>query len=156
MDVRRTRTIPRTHVRIGRSSAGLGLFATSRIEPGQYLEYTGTLYRNEAILGWKTKYLFEVNARWTIDGSARTNLARYINHQCARANCESVLASKRVFIKARRVIQPGEELTYDYGKEYVDEFIKPYGCKCKGCRDKALMQEQVKMQRSKGKSTAQK
>ena len=24
----------------------------------------------------------------------------------------------------------GEEITYDYGKEYFDEYIKPKGCRC--------------------------
>ena len=30
----------------------------------------------------------------------------------------------------------GEELTYDYGKEYFNEFIKPIGCKCVKCISK--------------------
>lgn len=136
MSARRTAPIPRTRLRIRRSAAGLGLFATAPIRAGEYIEYTGTLYKNSEVLGWTTKYLFEVNKRWTIDGSGRDNLARYINHQCKRANCESVLAGRRVFIKALRNIQPGEELTYDYGEEYFDEFIKPHGCKCVSCRDK--------------------
>ena len=31
---------------------------------------------------------------------------------------------------ARKAIKPGEEITYDYGKEYFDEHIKPFGCRC--------------------------
>ena len=37
---------------------------------------------------------------------------------------------------ARRRIKPGEEITYDYGKDYFDIFLKPVGCKCEKCREK--------------------
>jgi len=36
----------------------------------------------------RDKYLFELNNRWTIDGSVRKNIARYINHAC-KPNAES-------------------------------------------------------------------
>jgi hypothetical protein len=29
-----------------------------------------------------SKYMFELNGRWSIDGSSRGNLARYVNHAC--------------------------------------------------------------------------
>ena len=35
-----------------------------------------------------SRYLFELDGRWTIDGSVRKNIARYINHSC-RPNAES-------------------------------------------------------------------
>jgi uncharacterized protein len=31
----------------------------------------------------------------------------------------------------------GEEITYDYGKDYFDLFIKDSGCRCAECRAKA-------------------
>ena len=133
MTVRRTKPIPKNALRVGRSSAGLGLFATAPIQQGQYIEYIGPIITNrkaDALKG--ARYLFEINSKWTINGALRTNLARYINHSCA-PNCESVQTGRRVFIKAVKNIQPGEELTYDYGDEYVDEFIKPHGCKCRKC-----------------------
>jgi len=111
----------------------MGLFAAKPIEPGMYLEYTGRLITTKESDRMKqARYLFEINTRWTIDGSPRSNLARYFNHSCT-PNCESVQSGKRIFIKAKRRIKAGDELTYDYGKEYVDEFIKPHGCKCKKC-----------------------
>jgi SET domain-containing protein len=42
----------------------------------------------------------------------------------------------RVLIYARRNIRPGEELSYDYGKEYFEELIRPVGCKCARCVEK--------------------
>jgi len=133
MTVRRTTPIPRDHLKVKRSRAGLGLFATALIPKGEYVEYVGKIIPNseaEKMVG--ARYLFEVNARWTINGSERSNLARYINHSCA-PNCESMQDGKRIFIKAIKNIQPNEELVYDYGKEYFDEFIAPVGCVCKKC-----------------------
>jgi len=39
----------------------------------------------------------------------------------------------KVLIYARRNIRAGEELSYDYGKEYFDDLILPVGCKCDHC-----------------------
>jgi uncharacterized protein len=36
-----------------------------------------------------------------------------------------------------RSISPGEEITYNYGKEYYDYFIRNGGCRCAGCRMRA-------------------
>lgn len=125
--------MPRTHYKVGRSSAGLGIFATDTIHPGMYLEYTGTLISTEdANKKQGARYLFEINSKWTIDGSPRSNTARYFNHSC-EPNCESCPKGTQVFIVATREIQKGEELTYNYGEEYVDEFIKPHGCRCRSC-----------------------
>jgi SET domain-containing protein len=38
-----------------------------------------------------------------------------------------------VILRARKKIKPGEEITYDYGREYFDIFLKPNGCKCAKC-----------------------
>ena len=131
--MRRTTAIPRNSIRVGKSPTGLGIFATALIEPGMYIEYVGDIIPTDDANKKKgARYLFELNRKWTIDGTSRKNTARYINHACD-PNCESVQAGMRVFIKAIRFIAPGEELTYDYGPEYVDEFIKPHGCKCAGC-----------------------
>jgi hypothetical protein len=81
------------------------------------------------------KYLFEINSRTTIDGSGRENLARYINHSC-RPNCEATIKNKQIIIRSIKEIKPGDELTYNYGKEYFNEYIKPFGCKCAYCKKK--------------------
>src|SRR5262249_49166033 len=62
---------------------------------------------------------------------------RYINHAC-RPNAESDVQSRnrKVFIRAIKNIQPGEEINYDYGKDYFKEYLKPIGCKCDSCEKK--------------------
>ena len=65
--------------RIGRSRTGLGLFATKPIKKGtKIVRYFGPLLdsKNEKHDGIENKYLFELNNRWTIDGSVRKNIAR--------------------------------------------------------------------------------
>ena len=98
-----------------------------------YIEYVGRRIPTEEADNLRNaRYLFEVNSAWTIDGSPRHNLARYINHAC-KPNCESLEHRGRIFIKAIRTIEPGEELTYDYGEEYFKEFLAPNGCRCTSC-----------------------
>ena len=120
--------------KVKRSSAGLGLFATTPIKRGAYIiEYTGRVLKGKEMDPVNNKYLFETSAVRMIDGSARSNTARYINHAC-KPNCEPEITAGRVFIKVIKRIEAGEELTYDYGKEYFNMYIKPYGCRCASCK----------------------
>lgn len=117
-------------VRVGRSSAGLGLFATRAYKKGdRIIEYFGRTISPAEEYSSNSKYLFEVNKRKTIDGTTRKNFARYINHSC-KPNCEPEIEKGRIYIDAIKGIKLGDEFTYDYGKEYVDEHIKPFGCRC--------------------------
>ncbi|MGJ4885606.1 MULTISPECIES: SET domain-containing protein [unclassified Bradyrhizobium] len=126
--------------RIGRSKTGLGLFATQPIKKGtKIIRYFGPLLDSkkadeDAI---ENKYLFELDKRWTIDGSIRENVARYINHSC-KPNAESDVKprKKKIFIRAIKNIEPGEEINYDYGTDYFKAYLKPIGCKCDACEKK--------------------
>ena len=121
--------------RVGKSQTGLGLFATDEIKKGQFIiEYDGPRLTNAEVdaLG-SARYLFEVNSRWTIDGSPRWNVARYVNHSC-RANAEPIETRGRIRITAKKRILPGDEITYNYGKAYFNDLIKPMGCRCAHCR----------------------
>ena len=91
--------MPSRIFRIGRSRTGLGLFAARPIAKKQYIvTYSGKWITTEEArrrerLG-DPKYLFEVNGRWTIDGSTRRNLGRYANHSC-KPNTEPVLQLRK-------------------------------------------------------------
>ena len=118
---------------IKRAKTGLGLFATKPIPKGKRIvEYTGPLVPNDQVEKSNGKYFFGVNKRWSIDGRPRSNIARYINHSC-QPNAEALVSHGRVWIWSKRTIKPGEEITYDYGKEYFDGIIEPVGCKCAKC-----------------------
>ncbi|MGZ5864303.1 MAG: SET domain-containing protein [Xanthobacteraceae bacterium] len=148
--------MPAKLFRVGRSKTGLGLFATDLIRKGTLIvEYKGRRLRNEvadAMADRGSKYLYEINNRWTIDGSSRRNVARYANHSC-RPNAESdVTRQKKVIIRATRNIQPGNEITYDYGSDYFDLIIKPIGCKCEKCIGKGRKRHMASKLRSRKKS----
>ncbi len=122
---------------VKRTVTGLGLFALEPIPKGKrIIEYTGPLISNEIVDKSDGKYFFGVNSKWSVDGSPRSNIARYINHSC-RPNAESRVSGRRVWIWSRRNIKPGEEITYDYGKEYFEGVIKPMKCKCEKCNPRA-------------------
>jgi len=130
------RLIPSRHLRIGRSKAGLGLFACVPIKKGQFIiRYIGRKIRTETTEDLDTRYLFEINERWTIDGSSRRNRARYINHSC-RPNAEVYFVKLVIKIRAIKNIKAGDEITYHYGRNYFEAFIKDAGCKCVACAKK--------------------
>jgi uncharacterized protein len=144
-------------VRIGRSATGLGLFATKPIAPGAYI----VTYRGKRIptaeaqvreRRFGAKYMFEINRRWTIDGSSRHNLGRYINHSCD-ANTEARLRNGQMVFVALRRIAPEEEITLDYGEEYFDLYLKASGCRCAACRAKERVKQRTKV-RTKKKAAA--
>ncbi len=124
-------------LRVGKSVTGKGLFAEETIPKGAcIIEYFGRpVTKEEEDRMSSGKYLFEISKTLTVDGNVPENKARYINHSC-RPNCEADGPHGRVFILATKTIKPGEELTYDYGEEYFDEYIKPVGCKCPKCVEK--------------------
>lgn len=121
---------------VKRSFAGLGLFATQPFRKGDcIIEYTGIQLTTAQSNKKGGRYLFIVNKHTVLDGSGRDNLARYANHSC-KPNSEIDVRRGKIFIVAKRRIATGEEITYDYGDEYFDEFIKPKGCLCASCKKK--------------------
>ena len=119
---------------MGRTPSGLGLLANRDFSKGEFvIEYTGALLPNDIADEKGGRYLFRVNSRWTVDGSGRENLSRYINHSCS-PNCVAYTRGVKIRIYALARISAGEELSYDYGKEYFDAYIAPKGCLCPKCR----------------------
>lgn len=139
--------MPSPAYRIGRSVTGLGLFATKPIKRGAYI----ATYRGRRITAKEAdrreargaRYMFAINNRWVIDGSPRWNVARYINHSC-RPNAKPVGRRGGIVIVALRRIAPDEEITYDYGRDYLKSFLADSGCRCAACRAKKLFRRRRK------------
>ena len=96
-------------------------------------------------------FLFTVDARTVIDAGSGGNEARYINHGCD-PNCESVTLKRRVFIKAIRTIQPGQELFYDYqiqrDRDDAPDIDAIFACRCGAASCRGSMLEPAKKRRA--------
>lgn len=129
--------MPRRPFRLGRSRTGIGVFATRPIKKRTRIaEYVGPLIDNDEAIRRESRgnrYLYEINSRWTVDGTPRRNVARYFNHSC-NPNAESITIGKRIFIKSIKNIEPGDEIVYDYGTDYLKNVIGRSNCKCSRCR----------------------
>ncbi len=129
--------MPKRPFRVGRSHTGLGIFATRPIRKNlRIAEYKGrklTTKEANRIEARGNLYLYEINSHWTIDGTPRSNVARYFNHSC-NPNAEIYDVRHRVFIRTLRNIKPGEEITYGYGIDYLRNVIGRANCKCGRCR----------------------
>jgi hypothetical protein len=128
---------------------GRGVFAKEPVDQGyKIIEYKGErITHEESSLRYddtKMKrhhtFLFTVDDFTVIDGNAGGNEAAFINHSC-EPNCEAIVEKGRVWIYARRDIEAGEELFYDYwystDEGYTDDDLKRiYPCRCgaKKCR----------------------
>ena len=131
---------------------GKGVFALAPISAGEtIIEYTGE------IIDWAEAvrrhphdpndpnhtFYFHIDEERVIDALYGGNSSRWINHSC-KPNCEADEVEGRVYIKALRPIQAGEELSYDYGL-MIDEPLTPqlkseYPCWCghRNCRGTLL------------------
>lgn len=108
---------------------GKGLFTTKPIEKGALIvEYKGkrTTWDEVDHKEGKNAYIYFVHRNCVIDASENTNsLARYANDakglkiiKGLENNCDFIKEGERVFLKALRNINAGEELLVSYGKEY--------------------------------------
>ncbi len=133
MKIREKYKVEDYKLKVKKSAAGKGLFATIEIPKGTcYTEYIGKKVSKEEQFTINSRYLFHVGKGGMINGNIPKNIARYINHSCV-PNSEVHEADDRIYMLALRTITPGEELTYDYGKEYFDEYLKNT-CLCPKCR----------------------
>jgi uncharacterized protein len=131
---------------------GKGVFALQPLAEGETLfEYRGEVITwKEALrrhphdpLDPNHTFYFHIDDKHVIDGKHGGNSSRWINHSC-KPNCEADEDGGRVFIKALRKIEPGEELFYDYGlmidARYTKKLLAEYPCWCgaKKCRGTLL------------------
>jgi uncharacterized protein len=110
---------------------GRGAFAVADIPAGTLIiEYTGErIDKNESLRRCEQNnpFIFYLNETLDLDGSADSNLAKWLNHSCA-PNCEAALIEDHLWIVAQTTIRAGEELTFDYG--YDLESLREYPCHC--------------------------
>ena len=113
-----------------------GLYASKDIKPGlKVIDYVGKLIskietnQNSKFDNNKDIYLFDINKKYDLDGDFTWNTARLINHSC-NPNCEVAGEGLKLWISSLREIKKGEELTYDYGFGY-DEDYKQFPCRCR-------------------------
>lgn len=107
---------------------GYGAFAMEDIEKGQFIgEYAGIVRQLHRRYPDQNPYCFHYPTKWwslkyfTIDSMKEGNLMRFINHS-SRPNLQPVCAVDRkllhLILVARRAIKQGEQLTFDYGRDY--------------------------------------
>ncbi len=128
---------------------GNGVFAVSSIACGEHIiQYKGKLLTQAEADelygdGGETghTFLFTLNDDYVIDANQQGNSARWINHSCT-PNCRAVVEESasgdprrdKVMIEAIRAIEPGEELTYDYGivldVPHTARLKKRWACRC--------------------------
>jgi uncharacterized protein len=110
---------------------GTGGFAKTDITAGtRVVEYTGErITKDESLRRCMAgnEFIFSLDDEWDLDGSVSWNQARYLNHSC-EPNCEAERIDERIWIIARRDIQAGEELTFNYG--YSLEDYREHECRC--------------------------
>jgi SET domain-containing protein len=100
---------------------GFGVFAGEPITKNKrIIDYAGELVRTRDVHDREAEYLkdgciwvYRVDRVWSRDAAVGGNIARFINHSCT-PNCWTEIAGKTIWTRASRLIQPGEELTYDY------------------------------------------
>jgi len=130
-----------TRVVLGKYSWGYGwgCQAAERVKKGEIIdEYVGeivqgaeTTVRTEMADYLRRNYIFSLDSQRLVDSARAANETRFINHGSEdELNCQSeVIYSSddwRIVLKASRDIEPGEELLFDYGKEYFgDKGIRP-------------------------------
>jgi uncharacterized protein len=115
---------------------GRGVYATRFIpEAARIIEYTGQRVFWEAADDENDPhtFIFGLENGEVIDPTIDGNDARWINHSC-QPNCEAIEEDNRIFIYAKRDIEAGEELFYDYALEIdepiTDESKKKFACHC--------------------------
>jgi len=112
-----------------------GLYANCNIKRGtKIIEYKGKLVtvknseKDPKFDNSKAIYLFGINKKYDLDGNFSFNTARLINHSC-EPNCEVFGEGLKIWIFAMKNIKKGEELSYDYGFSF-DQDYKNYPCNC--------------------------
>jgi len=138
-------------LRFGRSGIeGWGVYTDACLEKGEgVLEYRGVMIGNAVAdrrehmyrAQGRDDYQFRIDDCTVVDATRKGSLARYVNHSCD-PNCFTQIVEygpkKKIVIYARRRIEAGEELTYDY-KFAIEEGADKLLCACGAVRCRGWM-----------------
>src|SRR5262245_54473738 len=80
---------------------------------GELIRTQDSEEREERYLAEGCVWVFRINRNWSRDANVGGNIARFINHSCT-PNCWFEVVDKTIWIRARRDIRRGEELTYGH------------------------------------------
>jgi len=115
---------------------GMGGYARKNISKGtKLIEYVGrkiTKAESNIQCEGDNVYIFTLDDEHDLDGNVEWNPARFINHSCL-PNCEAEWDEERLWIVAFREIQPGEELSFNYGYDLEDYREHPCLCGATEC-----------------------
>ena len=133
---------------------GRGLWAIAPIRSGTYLlEYVGEkIDKQESAKRCEASnhYIFHIDDQFDLDGNVEWNPARLINHSC-EPNCEAEQDEEnRIWIRAKRKILPGEELTFNYGYDLADYRDHPCECGAPSCVGYIVAEEHFETLRQRG------
>ncbi|KAL1689716.1 hypothetical protein GGG16DRAFT_57340 [Schizophyllum commune] len=135
------------HLRFARSPIhDWGLYAMERIVRGEMvIEYVGEVIRAQVAdkreatyerQGIGSSYLFRIDEEIVVDATKKGNLGRLINHSCdpnCTAKIITINGEKKIVIYAKRDIELGDEITYDYHFPFEQDKI-PCLCGTAKCR----------------------
>jgi SET domain-containing protein len=82
--------------------------------------------------GKRRLHICAIDSYWGVDSSRGGNGTQYVNH-CCEPNCFMRVTRGHIIIYALRDIEPGEELTLDYGETYHPD-SKLCRCGAPSCR----------------------
>jgi SET domain-containing protein len=122
----------RDHIRLGPSPIhGEGVFTRTALAQGaRVIEYVGEkITKEESARRCERQNwcIFALDGEFDLDGDFDWNPARRVNHSCA-PNCDAEWVAGRIWIVARRDIEAGEEITFNYG--YDLEACEEHPCHC--------------------------
>ena len=130
---------------------GQGVFAARHMAAGEtVIEYVGEIISMAEALARHPHnpqepnhtFYFQLDDGRVIDAVRDGNASKWINHSC-RPNCVPDEVDGRIFIKTRRPVFRGEELTFDYGlvsDEPLTDVLKArYACHCGAAKCRGTM-----------------
>lgn len=130
---------------------GQGVFAVRAMDAGEtVIEYVGEIITMAQALARHPHdpqspdhtFYFHLDDGRVIDALHGGNASKWINHSC-RPNCVPEEIQGRIFIKTRRAVFRGEELTFDYGlvsdEPMSDALQARFVCRCKARKCRGTM-----------------